>query len=304
MTNIVLLDGGMGQELLRRSKQKPHPMWSAKVMMDEPEIVEAVHRDFIDAGARIITLNNYSATPERLEREGHSDLFEPLQNKAIEMAKRARDQSKLGHTNQVRIAGCLPPLHASYKPELAPNFEECLELYQVIANIQAQSVDLLICETMSSIKEGKAAAIAGTRTGCPTWLSFSLEDNLNACLRSKEPLIDAINEVLDIGVEAILLNCSLPEAMSAAMDTLNSNFNSVGVYANGFTSIDALQPGGTVENLEARNDLGPDNYANFAMNWVKSGAKIVGGCCEVGPEHIAQLEKQLEADGYTPVSHL
>ncbi|MEH6405238.1 MAG: homocysteine S-methyltransferase family protein [Sneathiella sp.] len=304
MTDVVLLDGGMGQELLHRSAQKPHPMWSAKVMLDEPEIVEAVHRDFIDAGARIITLNNYTATPERLKREGRPDLFEPLQHKAIEIARRARDQSKLGHKNKVRIAGCLPPLYASYKPELAPSFEECLKRYQVIADIQAPSVDLFICETMSSIKEGKAAAIAGIKTGRPTWLGFTLEDSLNVCLRSKEPLIDAINEVMDIGVEAILLNCSLPEAISAAMETLSSRFNTVGVYANGFASIDALQPGGTVENLIVRNDLGPENYADFALSWVKSGAKIVGGCCEVGPSHIAQLEKQLIAKGYSLQSHL
>ena len=91
MSRIVLLDGGMGQELIARSSQPPSPLWSAKVMMDEPEIVEAVHRDYIDAGARVITLNAYSATPERLARDASEDLFEPLQAKAIDIAKRAID---------------------------------------------------------------------------------------------------------------------------------------------------------------------------------------------------------------------
>lgn len=298
MTNVVLLDGGMGQELLRRSSQKPHPMWSAKVLLDEPDIVETVHKDFIEAGARVITLNNYTATPERLAREGRPDLFQPLHHKAIEIAKRARDQSRLGHINNVRIAGCLPPLFASYKPELAPSFEECLLRYQIIADIQAPSVDLFICETMSSIKEGKAAAMAGIKTGRPTWVSFSLEDNLNGLLRSKEPLISAIKAVLDIGVDGILVNCSMPEAVSAAMGTLCENFDNVGAYANGFISIDALQPGGTVEALQARTDQGPKEYAAFALSWVKSGAKIIGGCCEIGPSHIAELEKQLLQAGY------
>ena len=58
MTKITLLDGGMGQELIRKSRQKPHPMWSAKVLLDEPEIVDEVHCEFIKAGSRIITLNN------------------------------------------------------------------------------------------------------------------------------------------------------------------------------------------------------------------------------------------------------
>ena len=87
MSNIVLLDGGMGQELIRRSSHPPTPMWSAKVMMDEPEIVAAVHRDYIEAGAKVLTLNTYSATPERLARDASEDLFKPLQAKAIEIYK-------------------------------------------------------------------------------------------------------------------------------------------------------------------------------------------------------------------------
>ena len=79
MSSIVLLDGGMGQELIARSKQPASPLWSAHVMMDEPEIVEAVHRDYIEAGAKVLTLNTYSATPERLARDASENLFEPLQ---------------------------------------------------------------------------------------------------------------------------------------------------------------------------------------------------------------------------------
>ncbi len=152
MTKVVLLDGGMGQELIHRSKLKPHPLWSAKVMMEEPEIVEDVHREYIDAGARVITLNSYSATPERLEREGQIALFEPLQKKAIEIAKKARASSTAPHAKDVKIAGCLPPLFGSYQPENAPSYEECLDLYRRIAAIQAPEVDVFLCETMSSMR--------------------------------------------------------------------------------------------------------------------------------------------------------
>jgi S-methylmethionine-dependent homocysteine/selenocysteine methylase len=298
MTKVVLLDGGMGQELIHRSKQKPHPLWSAKVMMEEPEIVEDVHREYIDAGARVITLNSYSATPERLEREGQIALFEPLQKKAIEIAKKARASSTAPHAKDVKIAGCLPPLFGSYQPENAPSYEECLDLYRRIAALQAPEVDVFLCETMSSIKEGYAAAVAAIETGKPVWLSYSLEDDDSGCLRSGEPLTDAIDAVKDLAIDAILLNCSIPEAIDGAMDNLCKHFNCVGAYANGFTSIKALKATGTVDVLEARQDLGPDEYAQFAIGWINKGAKIIGGCCEVGPAHITELANQLQAGGY------
>jgi S-methylmethionine-dependent homocysteine/selenocysteine methylase len=67
-----------------------------------------------------------------------------------------------------------------------------------------------------------------------------------------------------------------------------------GAYANGFTSITALQPGGTVDSLKARTDLGPSAYADFAQSWAELGATIIGGCCEVGPAHIAELRTRLK----------
>ncbi|RVA49933.1 homocysteine S-methyltransferase family protein, partial [Mesorhizobium sp. M7A.F.Ca.CA.004.09.1.2] len=79
MKKIILTDGGMGQELVRRSKSEPTPLWSARVLIDEPDLVRDLHAEFIRAGARVITINTYSATPERLAREGAEDLFKPLQ---------------------------------------------------------------------------------------------------------------------------------------------------------------------------------------------------------------------------------
>ena len=101
-----------------------------------------------------------------------------------------------------------------------------------------------------------------------------------------------------MNVDAILINCSVPEAIDSSIQELNSNFSTVGAYANGFTSIEALTPGGTVDSLEKRNDLNPDKYSNFAINWIKSGAKIIGGCCEVGPKHISKLKENLIDNGF------
>ena len=294
MEDIVLLDGGMGQELINRSAQKPHPLWSAKVLMDEPGLVQALHTEYIAAGARVITLNSYSATPKRLARDGAPEMFKPLQARAIELAQAARVESG----QEVRIAGCLPPLLASYRPHLSPDFEANLLAYREIVAEQADHVDLIICETMSSIVEGRAAALAAVETGKPVWLSFSIADDSSGTLRSGEPLKDALAAVDDIALEAVLLNCSTPEAISLAIPDLAATGRTAGAYANGFTSIDALEPGGTVDVLTTREDLRPEAYGRIAMGWIRDGARIVGGCCAIGPAHIAHLSRALSEGGY------
>lgn len=295
---VTLLDGGMGQELLRRSGAKPTPLWSAQVMMDSPEIVRDLHADFIKSGARVITLNAYSATPERLERDGSASDFERLQTLAMDAAKNARDQ--VGQSD-VRIAGCLPPLVASYRPDQAPEFDVMVDTYRRIVDLQKQHVDLIMCETMSSVIEAEAALTAAQTSDLPVWVALSVADDNSGLLRNGQPLADAITSMDKMGATAKLLNCSKPEAIDACWQVLASGQGPIGAYANGFTSISALEPGGTVDTLTARHDLEPDSYAAFAMSWVEQGANIVGGCCEVGPEHIAAIAKRLDEAGYDVV---
>lgn len=286
MTKITIMDGGMGQELIHRSSQPPSPLWSAKVMMDEPDIVETLHREFIEAGAQIITLNNYSATPERLARDAIEDLFEPLQAKAIEIAK-----SAVGDT-PTKIAGCLPPLYGSYHPEVAPSYENCLKAYARIAQCQKDGIDLFICETMSSVKEAETATLSAKATGKPVWCALTLEDEGGCKLRSGEAVELGIEAAKKAGADAILFNCSLPEVITEAMPILAKCGLPFGAYANCFTKANTLQIGGTVEGLTARTDLGPSEYADFCQQWVDMGATIIGGCCEVGPAHIAELNSR------------
>ena len=83
---IILLDGGMGQELIKLSKSRPHPLWSTFVMLEEPNLVRKVLESYIESGASVITLNTYSTTPDRLEENGLSDRSTFLQSKAIDLA--------------------------------------------------------------------------------------------------------------------------------------------------------------------------------------------------------------------------
>ncbi|TIQ34804.1 MAG: homocysteine S-methyltransferase family protein [Mesorhizobium sp.] len=293
MTSIILTDGGMGQELVQRSKSEPTPLWSARVLIDEPELVRDLHAEFIRAGARVITINTYSATPERLAREGAEDLFKPLQKRGIELAKQASDEA-----GDAAIAGCLSPLFGSYAPALTISFEDTLDIYRRIVAEQADGVDLFLCETMASAEEARAAVTAASESGKPVWVSWTLADHGTARLRSGESIAEATVALDDLPVAARLLNCCRPEAITAALPELIALGGPVGAYANGFTSVEALKHGGTVEVLHARHDLDPEAYADQAMRWVDAGAHIVGGCCEVGPAHIAALRDRLTRAGH------
>lgn len=288
----------MGQELIKRSGREPTPMWSAQVLLDQPEIVRDLHLDFIKAGARVITLNTYSATPERLARDGAAELFEPLQQMAIRIVHEACDMAgdQLG-IEGVKVAGCLPPLVASYRPEIAPDYDTLLDTYRRIVEQQGPHVDYILCETMASVKETRASALAAKESGKPVWVALTVADDCSGNLRSGEPLSAALAVLDEIGVEATLLNCSQPESISASWVSLAQYSGHIGAYANGFTSIDKLAPGGTVDVLQARTDLSPIQYAEVATQWVQQGAAIVGGCCEVGPEHIRVLAERLRDSG-------
>jgi S-methylmethionine-dependent homocysteine/selenocysteine methylase len=295
MAEVVLTDGGMGQELLRRSGAEPTPMWSAKVLMDEPDLVRELHADFIRAGARVITLNTYAATPERLARDGAGDMFETLQRRAIDLARGACDDVP---EVDCAIAGCLPPLFGSYAPALTISFDETLALYRRIVAEQADHVDLFLCETMASAQEGLAAATAAAESGKPVWVSWTLSDDRPPLLRSGETLAQASAALGGLPIAARLVNCSRPETVDAALRDLMALGGTVGAYANGFTAVDALKHGGTVRVLEARRDLDPRSYADFALRWAKAGLHILGGCCEVGPEHIAETKRMLENNDF------
>ena len=295
MAAITLLDGGMGQELLARSGDRPTPLWATQVMLDHPGLVQAIHADYFAAGATVATTNTYAIHHDRLERAGLDALFRPLHEAALAEAQAARAAHGSG-----RIAGSLGPLVASYRPELCPSVAEAAPKYAEIARLLSPQVDLFLCETMASVMQAEGALAGAAEGGRPVWLSITVDDKDGTRLRSGEPVADLAPVIARHRPAAILANCSVPEAMAAALAELARFGLPFGAYANGFTHItEAFKADApTVDVLHARHDLTPDRYAAFAMGWVAQGATIVGGCCEVGPAHIAALAASLRAAGH------
>ncbi len=298
MADITLLDGGMGQELVHRSGDVPTPLWATRVMMDHPGMVQAIHADYFAAGATVATTNTYAIHHDRLERFGLDHAFARLHAAALAEAQAARAAHGAG-----RIAGSLGPLVASYRPDLCPDVPEAAAKYAEICALLAPGVDLFLAETMSSVKQAEGALAGAAGAGRPVWLSVTVDDTDGARLRSGEPVADLAPLIARYRPAAVLANCSVPEAMGAALESLRALGLPFGAYANGFTHISEAFLGNapTVDALEHRHDLTPDRYADMAMGWVGMGATIVGGCCEVGPAHIAELKRRLQAAGHLVV---
>lgn len=288
--SITLLDGGMGQELILRSGVTTS-LWSVQSLIDNPQLVGEVHRDYFEAGAEIATTNTYSVLPDRLVHHGLLDRFDELHHLACTLAVTARDKHGSG-----QVAGSLGPLGFSYRPDLCPPPEEAVEIYDQACKIQNDYVDLFIAETMSSLVQARGALMAMSAYNKPVWVAFSVDDNDGSKLRSGEPVAQIAGLVEEFQPAAVLINCAIPEAVTKAVALLKNINAAVGAYANGFTGIvDTFDKvGATVDVLEKREDLDPAAYALFAEQWAANGASIIGGCCEVGPEHIRTLASRLK----------
>ena len=291
MTDITLLDGGMGQELLHRSGDKPTHLWSTQVMVDHPGLVADIHRAYFDAGATIATTNTYAIHRDRLVGSPLVDDFEALH-------AAARTEARSVRPDGARIAGSIGPLIASYRPDAHPPLADAIVSYREIANLMATEVDLVLAETVASVDHAIAVLEGARSADKPVWIAFTLSDTDGTVLRSGESLADGIAAVAQ--ASAVLANCSAPEALDQAMPILAQSGKPFGGYANAFEQITEAFLGHkpTVDALHQRRDMGPERYADHVMGWVEAGATIVGGCCEVGPAHIAEIARRLRAAGH------
>jgi len=293
---IILLDGGTGGELRSRGVNLSDNIWSATGLVDAPDVVIDIHTDYIQAGADVITTNTYGVIKENLELDGIGDRFEDLLVLACQLARKARDASGRG---DVLVAGSIPPLKGSYRPDLVGGVEEMLSVYGQHIRIMSPFVDMFLCETMSSVKEGYAAAKAASVSGRPVWVAWTLHEDRSGRLRSGETLSEACLSLENLPVSGTLVNCCAPESVEAAMGTLKSKGREfIGGYANTFTPIPEDWVLGQKKDEEFctpfRKDLSPEEYLKHVKRWIYEGANVVGGCCGTGPEHIRKIRKILD----------
>ena len=282
---LTILDGSMGQELIRTGAVEGTARWATEGLLTNPAAVVALHRSYIAAGVDVITTNSYSVTQDRFVRFGMEGRLGEMLSIAGELAQRARAESG----RDVAIAASLPPLQGSYRPDLERPYEFDLPLYREIVDGIDPYVDLFLCETMPTLSEARAAAEAASGRGKPVWVAWTLQNGGPEGLLSGESWNEAVDAV---AADAYLINCSEPEVISAALPFLRkaAGDTRIGAYGNGFQAV----PVGW-SNLDgdplpgARVDLDPAKYTRFVQQWIEAGATIVGGCCEIGTAHMEHL---------------
>ncbi|NRD75584.1 homocysteine S-methyltransferase family protein [Shewanella sp. VB17] len=292
----VILDGGMGRELQRIGAPFQQPQWSAQALIEAPHYISQVHRNFIKAGAEIITTNTYALVPFHLGQQGFNEQGTELIKLAARLARECANDN-----SGVLVAGCLPPVLGSYRPDLF-SVEHAKPLLEIQIKNQQDDVDIWLAETISSISEAVMIKDRTRITDKPTWIAFTVKDEISSesMLRSGELVYDAVSHIAGQHVSAILFNCSCVERMEGALiaakqallDLGMTDTVQLGVYANNFPPIGDQHQANINNGISRiRDDISQDKYTEFAACWLNAGASIVGGCCGVSPQHINKLAK-------------
>lgn len=289
---VTILDGGMGAELLNRSPKGRTPLWSAQALVDDPDEVVRTHLDYIAAGAGMIITNSYSTVPSYLATAGLEDRYVELTALAGDLARRAVAESG----QEVLVAGSLPPLSESYRPDLVPPDDEARPIYAEMARVLEPSVDLFICETMSSAREGRnaagAAREASAARGLPVFVSWTLDEEPGAGLRSGETIRDALEAVAELDLDGFLFNCTSPEAIEWGLIEIKAlTDKTIGGYPNRYVVPEGWTLGQDVARRE--QELSMEMFVAGAGRAFDLGATIYGGCCTVGPDDIAALARSV-----------
>ena len=300
MKDIMLLDGGIGQELVKRNLSTKDPLWSARVLLDNFELVKNLHIEFLNSGSTIITTNSYSCTPQRLKRFNLENEFKNLQKLALRAAKEAIIET--GLNNNVKIAGCFSPLPGSYFKDKSISKKEMIETYISIGELQKDDVDFFIIETMSSIDEAVNAVEALSNFNKKILLCFCLLEGDGTKLFSGEDLSKACDLIQIDKISGLCLNCSQFEDISIGLDVLKKYGLPYGALPNNFQSVKPLKLGMSVDNIKKRNDILIEDFVNYSNIWLNNGCTILGGCCEITPDYINGLNQFLMKNKYNKVN--
>ena len=302
---LTILDGGMGRELSRRGVHDNTGLWSAQALLDAPDIVLQVHKDFIAAGAKIITTNSYSTIPSYLGKNDLAQGYIELTELAGKLARQAVDESgQQGDQDEnvkvalgekplvVQVAASLPPLSESFRPDLVPSSADAEMIYGSMVKALEPNVDLFLCETMSSGREALHAARQAKKhgNGKPVYVAWTLNEQPGMGLRSGESVAQALALIEPLNVDAYLFNCTHPEAILQALRELATLTDKpIGGYPNRFNKVD---PNWTLDSdiiIGMRSDIDIDVFVQIAKQFEAAGATIIGGCCGIGPEYIEAL---------------
>ena len=281
----ILLDGAMGTELQRRGVPTKLPLWSAQALIDHPEVVQQIHQEYLEAGAEIITTNTFRTNVRTVKRAQIGQSAQELTRIAVELAQQACLRSQ----KAAFIAGSVAPVEDCYRPDLVPSDSELEEEHSLLAKyLKKSGVDLILVETMNTIREAAIATQASLETGLPVLISLTI--GKDGHLLSGETLEEAATTLSRLGPSALLLNCFSPTLSVDALKTLIEVTSlPTGLYVNGLGQPDDGQ------GWRFSGEEKIEEYVSYAQEWLRLGAKIIGGCCGTTPEYTARLRRLIDS---------
>jgi S-methylmethionine-dependent homocysteine/selenocysteine methylase len=275
----LLLDAALGTELARRGAPSAPPLWSARAVLERPDLVLSVHRENIAAGADVLTAGTFRTQP---------NLLGPAAPDATRRAVALARQAAAGRPG-VLVAGSVAPVADCWRPDLVPPDADLARLHGLHAEALAESgADLLLLETFGTAREWLAAARAAAATGLPVVASATTRED--GALLSGEPLGEAGLALLGLPSPPVALgvNCVPARRLAASLALLAAVAPGVPLAACGNTGLPLDEAEGSFAE-----PIGPEEYAGAALSWLALGARLVGGCCGTGAEHVAALAARL-----------
>ena len=298
---ILVLDGGLATQLEKAGFDLAHPLWSARLLDEAPQSIANVHRAYLEAGADCITTASYQASLPGFQRTGRSETeARELLRRSVLLAREARDafwSNPANHAGRSRplVAASLGPYGAylANGAEYTGDYdldEDGLvafhrERYLLLADTDA---DLVACETIPSAVEARALLrLLPERKEARAWLSFSCRDGERLSdgtfFSAAARFAGSHPQVVAVGV-----NCTAPEHVvellhAAARETPKP----LVAYPNSGERYDAV----------GRRWLGSSDAADWgerAKLWCRAGARLVGGCCRTGPDHVRAVREAVK----------
>ncbi|MFQ5398101.1 MAG: homocysteine S-methyltransferase [Anaerolineae bacterium] len=298
--DALILDGGLATELEARGCDLSDELWSARLLLENPDLIRKIHLDYYDAGADCCISASYQATIPALMRRGLSDdAAVALLRLSVRLVIEARDQFWAEPANRERrlrpiVAASIGPYGAAladgseYTGDYDLDEDGLVEWHRRRWHILAESgADLLACETIPSHRECRALKqLLAETPQMPAWFSFSCRDG--GRIQDGTPiaecaaLLDDVEQVVAVGV-----NCTPPRFIHSLIQTVRSVIKKpIIVYPNSGEAYD-------VTRRQWQGESVPAEFGTYSREWRKEGAAIIGGCCRTGPAHIRQIADRM-----------
>lgn len=287
---VALLDGGTGTELQRRVVPMTTQAWCGPAALDHVATLEQVHRDYIAAGADIVTANTYASARHLLAQDGFGDQFEPINRAAVRAARAARDAAgrpdvlvagSLSHRGPIATGTAVPAGGATDPAEMAASVRELAWL------LREAGCDLILLEMMYDPARMPAVFEAASEAGLPVWAGFSARRAANGRVVGFDPgqdiaFADVVSELSHWEISAAGVMHTAADVVSDALAILRAQYSGplMAYPDSGFFK----SPHWQFEDV-----MSPDDLHAFAAGWIADGAQVIGGCCGLSPEHIAAL---------------